>query len=129
MRIFIDTNIIISALLFPHSNVAKVLLYVAANHNIILCEQNIKELYEVIGRLDRKKLVTLNTLLSEMAYELIPDGKHTRNLIRDIKDQPILNAASAADVEIILTGDKDFLSLDIKKPKCMSVNEFSAKYM
>ena len=65
MRILIDTNIIISALLFPHSNVAKVLLYVAAS----------------------------------------------------------------ADVEIILTGDKDFLSLDIKKPKCMSVKEFSTKYM
>ena len=38
-------------------------------------------------------------------------------LIRDAKDQPILNAAIVFDVDIGLTGDKDFLSLEIEHPR------------
>jgi predicted nucleic acid-binding protein len=62
--------------------------------------------------------------LAELSYELIPSAYHTEKLIRDVKDQPILNAAIIADVDIILTGDKDFLCLDIEHPKCMSVVDF-----
>ena len=44
-----------------------------------------------------------------MSYELIPAVDHAEKLIRDAKDQPILSAAIVSDVDIILTGDKDFL--------------------
>ena len=63
-------------------------------------------------------------LLVEMSYELIPATYHINQVIRDAKEQPILNAAIIADVDIILTGDKDFLCLDIEKPKCMTINDF-----
>lgn len=36
----------------------------------------------------------------------------------------ILNAAIVSDVDIILTGDKDFLSLDMEHPKCVTVAQF-----
>lgn len=47
--------------------------------------------------------------------------------IRDTKDRPILRAAAAANVDIILTGDKDFLESGIKQPKIMMAAEFTAK--
>ena len=50
--------------------------------------------------------------------------KQTKQKIRDIKEQHILNAAITSKVDIIITGDKDFLSLDIKRPKCMTAAEF-----
>ncbi len=59
-----------------------------------------------------------------MSYELIPAVDHAEKLIRDAKDQPILNAAIVSDVDIILTGDKDFLGLDMERPKCMTVAQF-----
>ncbi len=59
-----------------------------------------------------------------MSYELIPAVDHAEKLIRDAKDQPILNAAIVSDVDMILTGDKDFLSLDMTHPKCMTVAQF-----
>ena len=59
-----------------------------------------------------------------MSYELIPAIDHAEKLIRDAKDQPILNAAIVYDVDIILTGDKDFLSLDMDHPKCMTASEY-----
>ena len=57
--------------------------------------------------------------IAEMSYELIPAVDHAEKLIRDAKDQPILNAAIASDVDIILTGNKDLLRLDMEHPKCI----------
>ena len=59
-----------------------------------------------------------------MSYELILAVDHAEKLIRDEKDQPILNAAIVSNVGIILTGDKDFLSLDMEHPRCMTVAQF-----
>ena len=63
-------------------------------------------------------------LLARVSYELISAVDHAEKLIRDAKDQPIINAAIVSDVDIILTGDKDFLSLDMEHPKCMTVAQF-----
>lgn len=63
-------------------------------------------------------------LLAEMSYELIPAVNHAEKLIRDAKDQPILNAAMISNVDIILTGDKDFLSLEMEHPRSMNVAQF-----
>lgn len=124
MRILVDTNILISTMLFPNSLVAQVLLYITENHNMVLCDQNISELREVLRRKKPDKLADAEVLLAEMAYELIPAAYHAEKLIRDAKDQPILNAAMIANVDIILTGDKDFLSLNLEHPLCMSVAQF-----
>lgn len=59
-----------------------------------------------------------------MSYELIPAADHAEELIRDAKDQPFLNAAIVSDGDIILTADKDFLSLELEHPKYMTVAYF-----
>ena len=124
MRILIDTNVLFSALLFPGSKPAKALLHVAEVHEIVLCDRNIAELREILHRKAPKLLPDADVLLAEMSYELIPAVNHAEKLIRDAKDQPILNAAIVSDVDIILTGDKDFLCLDMEHPKCMTVAQF-----
>lgn len=124
MKILIDTNILISAILFPHSKPAKALIYAAENHEIVLCDQNLSELREVLGRKASKTLPDAEVLLAELSYELIPSVTHAEKLIRDSKDQPILNAAILYDIDIILTGDKDFLCLDMERPKCMTAAQF-----
>lgn len=124
MRILIDTNILFSALVFPHSKPAKALLYIADHHEIVLCDRNISELRDILRRKAPKFLPDAEVLLAEMAYELIPAVDHAEKLIRDAKDQPILNAAIVSNADIILTGDKDFLNLDMQHPKCMNVAQF-----
>ena len=125
MRILIDTNILFSALLFPNSKPAKALLYIADNHEMVLCDRNIAELKDIISRKAPKYLPDAEVLLAEMSYELIPAIAHAEKLIRDAKDQPILNAAIVYNnVDIVLTGNKDFLSLDMEHPKCMTAAEF-----
>lgn len=124
MRILVDTNILFSALVFPHFKPAQALLYVAENHEIVLCDRNLAELRDILKRKAPKFLPDAEVLFTEMSYELIPAIDHAEKLIRDAKDQPILNAAIVADVDIILTGDKDFLSLDMEHPICMTVAQF-----
>ena len=55
---------------------------------------------------------------------MIPSVERAEKLIRDPKDQPILNAAIVCGIDVILTGDKDFLSLDLESPKPMTVAQF-----
>lgn len=120
MRILVDTNILFSALLFPHSKPAQALLYAVDHHEIVLCDRNITELRDILKRKAPKYLPDAEVLIAELPYELIPAVDHAEKLIRDAKDQPILNAAIVADVDAILTGDKDFLSLEMEHPRCLT---------
>ncbi|MBQ7192889.1 MAG: putative toxin-antitoxin system toxin component, PIN family [Synergistaceae bacterium] len=124
MRILIDTNVLFSALLFPKSVPAAALSRVADEYNMVLCDRNISELKEILHRKAPQLLPDAEVLLAEMSYELIPAIDYAGKLIRDVKDQPILNAAIVFDVDVILTGDKDFLSLDMGHPKCITPAEF-----
>ena len=124
MRVLVDTNILFSALLFPNSKPARALLHVSYNHEMVLCDRNITELRDIIRRKAPQILPDAEALLAEMSYELIPAIYRADKLIRDAKDQPILNAAILSDVDVILTGDKDFLSLDMEHPRCMTASQF-----
>ena len=124
MRILVDTNILFSALLFPHSKPAQALLYAVDHHEIVLCDRNITELRDILKRKAPKYRPDAEVLIAELPYELIPAVDHAEKLIRDAKDQPILNAAIVADVDAILTGDKDFLSLEMEYPRCLTAAQF-----
>lgn len=86
MRILVDTNVLFSALVFPCSKPARVLLHIADNHEIVLCDRNITELRDILGRKAPKYLPDAEVLLAEMSYELIPAVDHAEKLIRDAKD-------------------------------------------
>ena len=124
MRILIDTNVLFSALVFPRSKPARALIYASQNHEIFLCDQSLTELRNILNRKAPQFLADAEVLFAELAYELIPAVVNGSKLIRDAKDQPILNAAIVADVDVILTGDKDFLSLEMEHPKCLTVAQF-----
>lgn len=46
--------------------------------------------------------------------------------VRDVNDRPIMRAAVVAEVDVILTDDKDFLESGIVEPKIMNAAEFLA---
>lgn len=124
MRILADTNILISALLFPASLPAAVLLHIANNHELVLCDHIVKELREVVSRKRPDLLVEVDMFLEQLTYELIVASRAVNNLITDPKDQPILNAAIASDVDIVVSGDKHFLRLTLERPQTMSPAQF-----
>lgn len=124
MRVMTDTNIIISALLFPLSLPAKILLHIADKHELVLCDYIVMEMREVVARKRPDLLADIDVLLAQLSYELVIAPKEPCKLISDPKDQPILNAAIVSDVDIIVSGDKHFLELNLERPKTMSVADF-----
>lgn len=79
MRILIDTNVLFSALVFPHSKPAKALLYAADHHELVLCDRNISELRDILSRKAPQYLPDAEVLLAELSYELIPAIDHAEN--------------------------------------------------
>ncbi len=130
MRIMLDTNILISMLIF--GSMDKVIDKIIENHKIVLCSYVIDELHEVIERKFPSKQETLEEFLIKLPFELIYTPKtiekHGMFVIRDIDDEKVLYSAIMADVDILLTGDKDFSDIDIERPEILTPGEFLEKY-
>lgn len=130
MRIMLDTNILISMLIF--GSMDKVIDKIIENHKIVLCSYVIDELHEVIERKFPSKQETLEEFLIKLPFELIYTPKtiekHGMFVIRDVDDEKVLYSAIMADVDILLTGDKDFSDIDIERPEILTPGEFLEKY-
>ena len=124
MRVMADTNIYISALLFPASLPAKVLSHIVDKHELVLCDHIVAEIRDVVARKRPDLLPDVEVLLAQLSYEMVIAPKEPSKLISDPKDQPILNAAIIAGVDVIVSGDKHFLKLDMERPKPISVADF-----
>ena len=124
MKILIDTNILISALLYPNSIPAKALYLAVNDHELILTDYNIAEFRRIATSKFHKLLPDIELFLAKLDFSLVLAPHAPQKLINDPKDAPILNAAIIEDVDIIISGDKHFLSLDIKRPKVMKASEF-----
>ena len=48
--------------------------------------------------------------------------------MRDAKDSPILATAIMEIIDIFVTGDKDFLVLDVEMPEIVTMAEFLRQY-
>ena len=80
----------------------------------VICDQNIDELRKVFNRKFSAKIQLLDSFLAIAltALQLIEtpvDEFEQEKSIRDVKDRPILRAAINVGVDILLTGDKDFI--------------------
>lgn len=131
MRIMLDTNVLISALLFPGSKMDLLMNCIFTQHQLVLSSYVVEELKSVVTRKFPNKEQVINKLLIAMSYEFVytpndlEDGLFD---IRDMKDYPVLYTAIIEDIDILITGDKDFNDLDIEKPEIMTPTEFIARY-
>lgn len=128
MKILIDSNVLISALLWPNSIPANALVVVIQEHKLYLCDQILNELNDVVKRKAPHALSALSKFIDDLDFIKAPEAVLSSVTINDIKDQPILNAAIAADVDIIITGDKHFLDLEIDKPDIVNPSRFLLHY-
>ncbi len=130
MRVLIDTNVLISAALNPGNTPDKAYIKATSYPNRgVLCEQNLDELRRIFNKKFPNRIAALERFLANVlsALELIPtpiEESILESKVRDIKDRPILRAALAANVDIIITGDKDLLESGLVKPIMMTPAEF-----
>lgn len=130
IRVFIDTNILISGIIFK-GNEHKILnLCIKKKINLLLSEYVIKEAHRVFSKKFPEHLYLLKNTLDILNYELIKIPKkeeikkHTY-LTKDITDLPIVISAINAKPDYFISGDKDFFTNKIRqKLKVVTSKEF-----
>lgn len=131
MRVMLDTNVLISALLFPSKQMDVLFEKIVANHTLVLSSYVINEVHMVVERKFPNKIQVIDRLLSNMSYELVYTPKIISEIIAEIidpKDYPILYTAIKEEIDVLITGDKDFYDLKIDRPEIISPGGFIEKY-
>lgn len=130
MKIMIDTNIIISAALFPNGKAAQAFLKALLPPSIpLVCDYVVDELHRKFREKFPDRITELEAFLFHaLTYiRVVPTPEEPINAeaaVRDSKDRPILRAALNAHADLFLTGDKDFLESSIIVPRIISVSDF-----
>lgn len=131
MKILIDTNVLISAALYPKSVTSLACdKAISPPHQAILCPQNLSEISLIFNkkfplRLSEFQMFLMN-LLKHVSLVPCPSAPIDDNeeLIRHESDRLIYRAARAADADMILTGDRDFLGSGITFPRAVTPSDF-----
>lgn len=129
MKVLIDTNILISAILRPEGTAARALMRALDGHEVYFSSYTIYELQDVIARKFPVHIQGVTHLASRLRQfgnivdmtVMVYEQEHQ---IRDPDDRLIFRAARDARVDILLTGDKDLIDSGIKHPKILSPAEF-----
>ena len=132
MRILVDTNVLVSAALFPKSVSAQAFMKAAAPPNkVVVCDYSLDEMRRVFNRKFPHRLHELESFISSIATSAEWLATSVQNgfvkgetAIRDINDRPIFRAAVGANVNAILTGDKDFLESGLTYPRMLTPSDF-----
>ena len=131
MRVMLDTNVLISAIVFPNDKMNSVVYKATLEHQLVLSSYIIDELLDVIKRKFSAKVKDVDLFLARLPYELVyspREQNHDFFNIRDKDDYPILYSAIIEDVDLFVTGDNDFDEVEIDKPEIITPSEFLEKY-
>ncbi len=112
MRIVVDTNVYISALVF-NKTIQELLNSLLEQHTILISEFITNELSrKLISKfnLNSQEVDVLIRQLLSITLKITPIG-NAPQVARDNDDNQILHLAEFANADLIISGDKDLLSL------------------
>ncbi len=100
-------------------------------HQIVICSYTVSELKDLINTKFNVSLKSLDEFLKDFPFELVYSPMNVDNKLFEIRDEDdyiILHIAIIENVDIFITGDKDFDDVKIDRPEIMSVSEFLEKF-
>ncbi len=120
MRIMIDTNVLISAFVFG-GKTGKLLDYLLnSEHKLLVSDYVDKEFKDKLDIKWHNKAEKVYELYHTLSFEFCESTDKIDAYLRDVKDIPILCDAIFYHVDVILTGDNDFLEAELEKPLVFS---------
>ena len=111
MKIFLDTNVIISAFI-THGHAIELLEYCMINHKIYTSEFIIEEVKKNLKTKFEYSDEEIGEVINFVKSNFIHVGKHKKLkeiISRDVDDDNVLAVAIFEKVDCIVTGDKDLL--------------------
>jgi putative PIN family toxin of toxin-antitoxin system len=126
VRVVIDTNILVSALI-KRGKPRKLVLKLLEEHIVILSRQMLAELADVLTRekfaVKPSQVDSFLTILIRKSKIVKPSSRF-KVIKEDPDDDVILNTAYAGKAQYIVTGDRHLLALkEFKRTKIVKVNQ------
>ena len=113
MKVVFDTNIFVSALVFPGERGEAALQRILEEQDeLVLSKPIIDELLGILGRKfsrDAEQLAHTAVFLSELGLTVKP--RRRLHVVKDDPDNRILECAMAGKADVIVTGDRALLAL------------------
>lgn len=113
MKVVFDTNVLVSALVFPGGRGEEALLRIVEERDeLILSKPILDELLGVLARKfarEAEELARVAVFMGALATMVKPGRRLT--LLKDDADNRILECARAGNADAIITGDKALLAL------------------
>lgn len=126
VRVVIDTNILVSALI-KRGKPRKLVLKLLEEHTVILSRQMLAELADVLTR-DKFAVKTsqVDRFLAILVRKskIVTPSSRFKIISEDPDDDVVLNTAYAGKAEYIVTGDRHLLALkEFKRTKIVTVTQ------
>ena len=128
-KIFIDTNILISAIVFDKKQLELIIRCVSEGDKLLISEHVVEEATRVFMKKFPEHLELFRGFIEISKIEIIKKKVYEKRIekihdIRDKYDAHVIACAEAKKCEFIISGDKDVLSYKHPKIKIMKVSEF-----
>lgn len=120
MKILVDTNVLISAFVFGGRTKEVLLELMDSRHEVFITTYIQNEFEKKISEKWGEHMDKILQKFHQIGFDIRESTEQIEQIIRDVKDDPILADARHYGVDILLTGDKDFLEAGIENPKICS---------
>ena len=115
MRVFLDTNVLVSAFI-TRGLCADIFRIILSEHDLILCTHVLSELEDVLKRKIVLPQNQINSILKYLrTFDIVTNHTPPTKIdLRDENDIPVISASINSFSDIIVTGDKDLLDISEK---------------
>lgn len=133
MRVFLDTNVLLSAALWPNGVAASCYRAVFTHQEVIVISDYVlSEVREVAARKFPDRMAAIDEFINAMIPSVLlvttpaePDTDEAS--IRDHDDRPVLRGARVAGCVLLITGDKDLLEAGVESPEIIKPADYLAR--
>lgn len=124
MRVVLDTNILVSGLMYPASTPGRIIAaWSEAQFDVVSSHQQLAEVARVLGYSKIRRILKWDDQRIEQFIKQLhvrvevakPESTNVEAL-RDPDDAPILGTLIAAKADLLVTGDRDLLVLSDRYP-------------
>ena len=130
MRVMVDSNVLISALVFKSKSLEQMLYDIVLKYSFVLTSGVINESLSTVKKKFPSGLLYIESFFNSKFHEYVDTDKiDVRDvIIRDFKNKRILSDAMIADIDILITGDNDFYDYEYEGLKILRPAEFIKQY-
>jgi putative PIN family toxin of toxin-antitoxin system len=131
MRVIVDSNVIISAIVLKSKAMTELLKTVSRYHSLVLTSGIIEEVSDVVAVKFPSKIEIITAYIKASEFEYVPTSSEQANIdaeIRDPDDRRILGDAYLSGADVLITGDKDFFERGYRGLEILTPADFMKKY-